>query len=134
MVVLAIEFFILLLLRNLFLETMTDEQPVLELARPLLFYMVANVWFEAFRAVTRGIIRAIDMQEETIMPSIISQWFGNPILIWFFAFFLDLKLHGIWIAKLLSEVYVDAAYLLIVQRADFEMVMYKSKERMAKDA
>lgn len=127
------EIILLVILRNSFLESMTNEESVLNEARPLLFFLAINVWFETFRALIRGFIRALDLQHLTIWPSIISQWFANPLLIWYFAFELKFGLHGIWIAKIISEVYVDAAYYLIVHTTNFEEIIRQSKERIIKD-
>lgn len=59
--IISLECCLLYFYREKFLKSMTDEESVLEVSLPLLFYFVINTWLESFRGFIRGLIRAEEL-------------------------------------------------------------------------
>ena len=48
------------------LDVMTNNQVVLDTAKPIFIYFIANSYFEQIRGYQRGVIKAINYQERTL--------------------------------------------------------------------
>lgn len=114
LVVISLEALFLQIFRLEFLEIMTNERPVLAIAEPILTYFIFNVVVEGTRGYYRGLVRALELQNEVIMPAFISQWIINPGLIYLLVFVWSWKLEGIWIALIVSELYFVFAQFYIL--------------------
>jgi len=100
-----------------FLALMTDNPLIIKTASSILLMFTLNVWFESFRGFVRGIIKALNLQDKTIVPSVFSQWIISPFLTWYLTFKVGgdgMGLLGIWVAKIAVEVFMCAAYFYIV--------------------
>ena len=62
----------------------------------------------------RGIIKARGLQYQAMLINVSGHWCVNFTLIWLLAFHLGLGIAGIWLAKLMLEIYIMTAYALLI--------------------
>ena len=127
--------------RHEFLGLMTDLADVKQAAYTILIYFAINVFLEGNRGVIRGVIKAMGLQHTQIAIAIIAQWVVAPCLMYYFIFVCQpdgqlhpgLGLSGIWISKLIIEVYINLAYLRILYNTDMQAIIDETRERFLND-
>jgi Na+-driven multidrug efflux pump len=80
-----------------------------------------------------GVIRALALQGKAIYVNLTGHWFINLSSMYFFAFYLDMGLIGLWYSKLILEYYIFTAYLLLINSKDWSLIIRESKERQDRD-
>mmetsp|Transcript_24789 Transcript_24789/g.38585 ORF Transcript_24789/g.38585 Transcript_24789/m.38585 type:complete len:86 (-) Transcript_24789:51-308(-) len=77
----------------------------------------------------KGIIKALGIQNKSIIVNLTGHWFINLTLQWYFAFHLNLGILGLWIAKQFLEFYIMTAYIMLINVQDWESISVESHER-----
>jgi Na+-driven multidrug efflux pump len=95
----------------------------------MLTLFLINIMPDSFRSNLRGVIKALELQQRIVWVHIIGSGFLNTALIYFFAFYLDLGLEGIWIAKIIMELYLNVCYLWVIHTSDWYQIAADSVRR-----
>lgn len=77
----------------------------------------------------KGVIKALGRQNKAVYLNLSGHWVVNLSLVYLFAFRLNLGIIGFWLAKLVLEIYICSAYLIMINMQDWEKIIYESKER-----
>lgn len=82
-------------------------------------WIIANVPITCFASMIRGIIKALGIQNRILMAHVIVQGIFGLILTYFFGFYMDLGLNGIWLAKTCMIYSLVGYYIIVLRRADW---------------
>ena len=77
----------------------------------------------------KGVIKALGLQNITLVIHIVFQGFFNFIVYWFFLIKLDLGMMGVWISKSVVDIFITIGYSLVLQASDWERISNDSLQR-----
>lgn len=123
-----------LVFRNVWGYLFNDDPEVITLVASMLPLVALFQVFDATSAVTGGIMRAMGKQFTGALLNLSAYYLlGIPVGIWF-AFWWDMKLHGLWIGLTLSLVYCSVLGIIICLRSDWEYEVKKVMNRLKAEA
>lgn len=111
------------------LEILTQIEEIQNLARKLRFMICLNIIPDCLAGMLRGVFKGLGIQAKLIKPHIIYFGFLSTLCTWYFCFYLDLGLIGIWIAKTVVAVLINIAYLIILYKTDWFLVSQNCYKR-----
>ena len=71
----------------------------------VIWVLQLNTLPDSYKGMLKGLITSLALQKQTILINFIGQWVLFLAMQIFFAFYLDLGLTGIWIAKVTMETF-----------------------------
>ena len=84
---------------------------------------------DVFRSMLRGPCKGLNLLGKMTIYCLINQIGLSPVYLYFFTFFLDFKLHGIWIAKMIIDSTIGLCLCWILIRADWNQISLDSIKR-----
>ena len=88
---------------------------------------------DTYKGMLKGVIRALALQSKAVYINLSGHWLVNLTSMYFFAFYLDMGLIGLWYSKLILEIYIFTMYLLLINSKDWSLIIIESKERQDRD-
>jgi Na+-driven multidrug efflux pump len=76
--------------------------------------MFFSTFPDCYKAMLRGVIRALALQNRAVYVNITGHWMINFTSIYFICFYFGMGFVGLWWAKLILEYYVLTVYLFII--------------------
>jgi len=73
---------------------------------------------DCIKGTYRGVVKARGLQFKAMLINMSCHWCVNLSLIWLLGFKLKLGIAGIWLAKLVLELYIMIAYLILIWSTD----------------
>lgn len=73
---------------------------------------------DCIKGTYRGVIKARGLQFKAMLINMSGHWCVNLSLIWLLGFKLKMGIAGIWLAKLVLELYIMTAYFILVWTTD----------------
>ena len=118
------------LVKQNFLEVMTDQPHIMEASTPILTMLTINCFLELVgQSMIRGILKAMN-KSIAVVKFISYQLFLNCFLLWVCVGDLGYGLKGIWYAKLISEVFMIVATAIVMETSDMEAIIKESNQRI----
>ena len=90
---------------------------------------IINIIPDCFSEMLRGSIKGLGIQSKILIPHILIQGLLGLVLTWFFGFFLEQGLIGIWIAKTIQVFLLNIVYIWILYNTDWFEIAQKSYKR-----
>ena len=75
-----------------------------------------------YKGMLKGIIISLGIQYKAIYVHIFTHWMVYPGTVWFFAFYHDLGIVGIWYGKICLEYSIFILYNVIIQHSDWTQI------------
>ena len=81
----------------------------------------------------KGVIKALGIQGKAVYVHLICHWGIFPFSTWFFVFYYDFGIVGLWVAKIILEWSIVSMYTFIISTHSWQKSADKAKERMSKE-
>jgi Na+-driven multidrug efflux pump len=107
----------------------TDDVELKSTAKKILFVLYFSTFPDTYKGMLKGVIRALALQSKAVYINLSGHWLVNLTSMYFFAFYLEMGLIGLWISKLVLEYYIFTMYLILIYRKDWQVIVIQSKER-----
>jgi len=92
----------------------TNLEDVQEMVLNVIWLISFNTFPDGFKAMLRGIVRALGIQEKCVYINIAGFGLVNVSLQWFFAFHLNFGLLGMWAGKLCMEIFIFSSFWILI--------------------
>ena len=76
--------------------------------------MCFNTLPEVFKGYLNGVFKAFGMQSKAMVINLSGCWIIQSILVWLFAFEMDMGIRGIFLAKIIMETYLMSLSFIIL--------------------
>ena len=86
----------------------------------LMWVFSLNTFPDCYKGMLKGIIKALGIQNKAAYINISGHWCINITLQLYLGFHLKMGLEGIWIAKVINEFYIAAAYIIVLRITDWD--------------
>ena len=112
---------------------MSDIPVILEIAQPLLWFMVINVLIDDLRVTLKGIMIALGITPKLLWAHVISQGLAGPLLFYLFLKYSEAigsGILGIWAAKSTIELLLICFYLYFIFASDWQDLIDTAQKRI----
>jgi MATE family multidrug resistance protein len=103
---------------SIFLKT--TEVPITAELQKLMWVFSLNTFPDCYKGMLKGVIKALGIQSKAAYINISGHWCINITLQLYLGFHLKMGLKGIWIAKVVNEFYIFAAYIIVLRITDWD--------------
>lgn len=105
---------------------MTDIQ---EAVLSIMWIICLSMIPDCLKGTFRGIIKARGLQFKSMLINLSGQWFVNLTLIWYLGFRLKMGIAGIWLAKLILEMYVAIGMAVLIWATDIDEALVNQEKQ-----
>ena len=92
----------------------TGDPSIQDIAYNLLFVLYFSTFPDCYKGMLKGVIRALALQNKAVYVNLSGHWLVNLTSMYFFAFYMEMGIIGLWYSKLVLECYIFVMYLVII--------------------
>jgi Na+-driven multidrug efflux pump len=81
----------------------------------------------------RGVVKALALQKSVIWINLFGCWILNSMMAWLFAYHLNYGVVGLWIARIILEIFIYISFSSLVYLKDWNVIIQESLQRQKKD-
>lgn len=118
------------LLKTPLVNTFTQNEEVRSVYRSIFVISVFCIFADFGRGIQVGVVRALERQGLAFKFNFSISWFIMIPLCYILPFTAELGLPGVYVAFLIGQALLQMCLQVIIQRADWEALVEKSKERI----
>ena len=100
----------------------TKDEKVVDIVTSIIWLISFNTFPDGYKGMLKGMIKALGLQAKCAQLNFFSHWCINMTLMWYFGFHLDVKMNGLWYAKLNMEYTVFICYFFLVYCTNWKKV------------
>ena len=91
--------------------------------------MCLNTLPEVFKGYLKGVFKSFGMQQTAMYINMSGCWVIQIALVWLFAFYMDMQITGIFLAKLLMETYLLVLSYVTIEMQDWDKIRDEIRKR-----
>jgi Na+-driven multidrug efflux pump len=92
----------------------TDDKIIISEAHKALWLFPFNIFPDLFKGMLKGVIYALGIQYKAVYVHMITHWMVYPLAVWYFTYYLDLGIVGLWLGKITLEYSILILYTYII--------------------
>ena len=101
---------------------MTSIQELHECIEKIFYLFVLGQCLEVSRGMLRGPIKGLGLQTDLTIYCLFCQVILMPLCIYYFTFYINLKMDGLWISKLIVDLGLLISFLWVMFSADWQKI------------
>ena len=91
--------------------------------------MQLDIFPDLFIGINTGMVQALALQKKVLVCNFGSYWIVLPACLYFFAFYLEMGLLGIWLAKVVMGIFYFLSMSYVIENLDWEASALESQKR-----
>ena len=107
------------LCRSQIVQLYIQERELHDFIVSVMTVMCFNTLPEVFKGYLNGVFKAFSMQSKAMVINLSGCWIIQSLLVWFFAFEMEMGIKGIFIAKILMETYLMTISFTVLSLQDW---------------
>ena len=107
----------------------TSDQNLVQSALNVTWTLIFSTFPSGFKGMQRGVIRALGIQHLALIVNLIGHWIINLSLQYLLGFYFGLGMLGMWLSKMILELFLFGSYSLLLHFYDWNKAIEKSKAR-----
>ena len=108
---------------------LANDRDINIIGKELMGYLTLNIVLEFFKGYSRQVISALSLQFYLMPILFVSNYLVGFILQYYLAFYYEMELEGVWIAKLISETLIIVSSYLLIIKSDWEFIAIEARDR-----
>jgi MATE family multidrug resistance protein len=97
----------------------TKDQKLIDLAESVIWILTFSTFPDGYKGMLKGVVRAIGIQHIALYVNLMGHWVINLSLQYLLAFYFEMRMPGMWFAKLFLEYFIMISYLIVLSRYDW---------------
>ena len=77
---------------------------------------------DGYKGMLKGIVKALNLLSYCTYIHLVGHWLINMTLCYFLAFYLQMQLKGLWIAKVFLELFIFSAYNILIYNSNWSKI------------
>lgn len=125
---------LIVIFRNSLFHLFTDNEQLIELGRNCIIYLALFSVVDATQSVMAGAFRGLGKQKIASVIALVQFYFLQTFLSWFFGFYLNKGVSGIWLSIFLGGLTTTVVYFIVFLTLNFDKIKFETKNRLDNDS
>ena len=109
-------------LKERIISLFTTDTRIQKTATSVLWIISLSNFPDGYKGMLKGVVRALGLQGKSVYINIVGHWCINLTLQWLLGFHYGWGLTGMWLGKLVLELFIFSAYNIMISCTDWNTV------------